>query len=384
MDEKNRETEDIDTLEGERGIPSVNAAPKGKGRFLKFAGLLTFVAVMVGMAVLLFSLLVKKKDSAKVDPDKNRRGEITQTLPQKSFQPPPPEPIDPKKDTAAAKPSAGPITVKPGQGGLAPALTSLEILKNERLSSSLMDSQKTTDGVLGGLGGNLGGSRAAGLEPSGVSTGSLSSLLSSTSTPSRAAMTLKNRSTLLAKGAMIPCVLITRIDSTVPGMASCEMPQNIYSDDGKTVLAERGSLVTGEYQTELKQGQARLFVLWNRIKTPNGVVVNLDSPGTDPLGGAGMPGYIDNHFWQRFGGAILLSVIDDAFATMANLANKQGSNNTVINYQNTSQNSNNMATEALKSTISIPPTLYKNQGERISIFVARDLSFDSVYDIKPE
>jgi len=85
-------------------------------------------------------------------------------------------------------------------------------------------------------------------------------------------------------------------------MTSCEVPQNIYSDDGKTVLAERGSLLTGEYQTELKQGQARLFVLWNRLKTPKGVVINLDSPGTDPLGGSGMPGYVNTHFWQRLAG----------------------------------------------------------------------------------
>ena len=111
--------------------------------------------------------------------------------------------------------------------------------------------------------------------------------------------------------------------------------------------------------------------------------MNLDSPGTDPLGGSGMPGYVNKHFVERFGAAILLSVIDDAFATAANLTQRSHDNQTIV-YQNTSSTANNMATEALKNTINIPPTLYKNQGERINVLVARDLSFEGVYDVRPE
>ena len=40
-----------------------------------------------------------------------------------------------------------------------------------------------------------------------------------------------------------------------------------------------------------------------------------------------------------------------------------------------------MATEALKNTINIPPTLYKNQGEQVGIYIARDLDFSDVYDV---
>jgi type IV secretion system protein VirB10 len=56
-----------------------------------------------------------------------------------------------------------------------------------------------------------------------------------------------------------------------------------------------------------------------------------------------------------------------------------GSNN--ISFGNTSAASQSMATEALKATINIPPTLIKNQGDSINIFVARDLDFRSVYGI---
>jgi len=207
----------------------------------------------------------------------------------------------------------------------------------------------------------------------------MAKMLSSTSTPMRTAQQLGNRNFILAKGSFIDCALQTRLDSTVPGMTACVVTRNIYSDNGKVLLIERGSTISGEYKSNMRQGMARIFVLWTRIKTPSGVVVDLDSPGTDQLGGSGIPGYIDNHFWQRFGGALLLSFIDDA----ENIANSRlaKQNDSQISLNETTNTTQDMATEALKNTINIPPTLYKNQGEQVGIYVARDLDFSNVYDV---
>lgn len=203
--------------------------------------------------------------------------------------------------------------------------------------------------------------------------------LSGTSTPARQAEQLKDRNFILAKGSFIDCALQTKLDSTVPGMTACVVTRNIYSDNGRVVLIERGSTVSGEYKANLRQGMARLFILWTRIKTPHGVIINLDSPGTDQLGGAGVPGYVDNHFWQRFGGALLLSLLDDA----ADVASSRlgGQKDGQISFNETVSSTQDMATESLKNSINIPPTLYKNQGEQIGIYVARDLDFSSVYDV---
>ncbi len=143
-------------------------------------------------------------------------------------------------------------------------------------------------------------------------------------------------------------------------MTKCTLTRNVYSDNGTTLLLERGSQVTGEYRANLSQGQQRLFVLWDRVKTPYGVVVDLSSPATDSLGGGGVTGDVETHFWARFGGAMMLSLVDD----LAAYASTSGSNNT-NNFNNSSQAAQTMATEALKNTINIKPTFSKNQGERV-------------------
>lgn len=197
--------------------------------------------------------------------------------------------------------------------------------------------------------------------------------------PSAAGL-LSDRDYLLTQGAMIDCQLETRLVTTQPGMTSCYTTRNVYSSNGRVVLIDRGSKVVGHYQGGIVQGQASIFVLWTRLETPKGVIINLDSPGSGFLGESGLDGYIDTHFWQRFGGAIMMSLIGD-FGEYAAKRGKQHKGNT-IQFNNTTAGMQDAVVEALKNSINIPPTLYKNQGERISIFVARDLDFGGIYGLE--
>ena len=164
---------------------------------------------------------------------------------------------------------------------------------------------------------------------------------------------------LITQGAMIDCQLETRMITTQPGMASCYTTRNIYSTNGRVILIDRGSKIVGNYQGGMQQGQARIFVLWTRIETPKGVIINLDSPGTGSLGEGGVGGNIDTHFWQRFGGSIMISLIGDFGQYLSNKGqSKNSSNNTTISFSNTTQGAQQAATEALKNSINIPPTLY--------------------------
>ena len=185
---------------------------------------------------------------------------------------------------------------------------------------------------------------------------------------------------LLQNGTNIPCVLKTKIVSTYAGLVSCSVISDVYSANGTTLLVEKGSTVSGNQSLSLAQGQARLFVTWGTIKTPEGVSIKIDSLGTDSLGASGVGAWVDNHFKERFGGTIMLSFLDDAFAT---LANKTADSDSNVSTDSTSDAASDIASIALENSINIPPTGYVNIGERLNILIARDIDMSSVYEIQP-
>jgi type IV secretion system protein VirB10 len=209
----------------------------------------------------------------------------------------------------------------------------------------------------------------------------LGQVLTPTLTPRVSAGRLGNRSLILAQGAKIDCAGDTAFDSSEAGLSTCTVTKNVYSDDGRVVLIERGSQINSQYRSNLSPGQRRVFILSARIKTPNGVTVEIDSPAADALGRMGIGGYVNNHWGERVGGAFLLSITQDAIGY---LATRGGNNNSSTVFENTQQTGNDMAARVLDSTINIPPTLTQNQGAEFTIVVARDLDFSSVYALQPE
>lgn len=183
---------------------------------------------------------------------------------------------------------------------------------------------------------------------------------------------LPDRNFLIVAGAAIPCILQTAMDTATPGYVSCLIPRDVLSDNGAVVLMEKGTKVLGEYRSSLRPGQRRLFVLWTRAVTPAGVAISLASPAADPLGRAGFDGDLDTHFWDRFGGALLLSIVDDGAYAVA--GRDTGSA--------TARLPSDAAGIALQNSINIPPSLRKPQGSEVSIFVAQDFDFSGVYGLK--
>lgn len=206
---------------------------------------------------------------------------------------------------------------------------------------------------------------------------SLTGLLRPSVIPAVQAQVLPTRRFLLPKGAFIDCTLETAIDSTLPGVTTCITATDTFSAEGTVVLLERGTKLVGETRGEVEQGQSRLFVLWTEARTPSGVIVPLDSPATDALGRSGLSGRVERHFWERFGAAILVSVIDGAVEGSIQSTSRSGA--VIVNPSATQD----VTTEVLKSTVDIPPTIVVDQGTRIEVLVARDVDFRSVYRLEP-
>jgi type IV secretion system protein VirB10 len=364
----------VNVLDGERGIPNVSSTPSTTVRKVLYG---LFVVLML-FAIGGYSYWHYLKKEQKNAP-KDTKAAFVENHPTRKFD-------DYLADTTA---SESPIPVKPDtpppstQAALPLPNKETKTAEKVRIldkgGSDLM-AVESKDSKGGKSSGNPADSDGDAADSNGDD--SLGNQLKATKTETRLAKIMRDRNFLLAEGAFINCGLHTKIVTTVSGKAKCVVTRDIYSDNGKVLLVERGSVVTGEYRSRsIRQGMARIFVLWTRIRTGSGVEIALNSTGTDELGAAGVPGYIDTHFWDRFGGALMLSVVDSLAAGLASSVNGGGGGNNNYNLNGLSSNTQNIAAEALKNTINIPPTLYKNQGEEVGIYVVRDLDFSTVYEL---
>lgn len=222
----------------------------------------------------------------------------------------------------------------------------------------------------------------------GTDKSPLAARLQATVMDGEKASVLRNPAMVITEGTMIPCILQTAIESELPGLVTCVVPLDIRGSTGDVVLLDRGTKIVGQIQTGLLQGQDRVFVDWTRAETPDHVIVTLDSPGSDELGRAGLAGAVDNHFWQRFGGALMLTLVQGGLqAATIEAAGQGGSNSTTqaaasgFVYAGQS-NGQQIANTALENSINIAPTLSKNQGDTVSLIVAHDLDFSSVYQLQ--
>ena len=190
------------------------------------------------------------------------------------------------------------------------------------------------------------------------------------------AVRLPNQDSLVTQGTFISGVLETAINSDLPGLTRALVDKDVYSRTGRHVVIPKGSRLIGRYQSGVQTGQARIFIIWSRLERPDGVVVDIGSTGTDPLGNAGLTGNVDTHFFERFGASVLFTALSPLIALATDENNQSTQTQEIM--EEGRQSFNRSAEIALENAINIPPTIRVPQGTEINIFVNRDLSFDAV------
>jgi type IV secretory pathway VirB10-like protein len=184
---------------------------------------------------------------------------------------------------------------------------------------------------------------------------------------------MRDLSRIVPQGFVVPATLETAIDSDLPGSVRAVVSRDVRGFDGAQVLIPRGSHLIGQYRSAAAIGQKRAFVVWSRIITPAGVSIDVGSPATDELGRGGLAGKADEHFFERFGASILLSVISAG----VDAAGRSNGNTTELVIGSANQ-ANQVASIALQKQIDIPTTIRIPQGAAVQVSVARDLDFSGV------
>ncbi|MFP8778104.1 type IV secretion system protein VirB10 [Hydrogenophaga sp. RWCD_12] len=413
----------ISPLPGEAGIPNVARRQPLNLSWKNISVIGMVVTMVAGMSGLYLYRFINHKSDA--DKDKSllrdrpsaagagtRQLDMTQPVTPRvpALIPTPAEAADPigLRNTGTATPS-GPKALSPDDapvlvvssrpGGAAGANSDASQLPNDPAASTakqLQDYQRRLQGLLDNL--TQGNALPAGLgasvtEPTSSpdigstlrsgAAGLFGGELQGSSTPRVKATTLGDRSLTLPKGTAFTCALKTRVISAASGLVGCQVQRDVYSDNGRVLLIERGSHLDGEYRiASVRPGTVRIPVLWTRIRTPHGVTVDVESPGTGQLGESGIDGHVDNRWGDRIGAAMLLSLIDDSVKLVIQNQMQDREADTIV-LPSTTENTSKLAEKVLDRTINIPPLIYQNQGGMVGIYVARDVDFSSVYALQP-
>jgi type IV secretion system protein VirB10 len=379
------EQEADSTVRGERDGTTLRQPPSVQSRVSNVLAIALMSVLGLGMLTWYYASAMTRQSRARqsVQAASAKRAQGDMPLPSLGRIDPPPAAAErppPPQDQPASALSATalreiPLAPAPSSAayGAPPVKTAAQLELERQLSGAVFSPQSSSTPTTAPV-------SSASPFPPGTDLkepGELGALIRPGVTTAVRAQVLPTQRLLLPKGAFLDCTLETAVDSTLPGMTTCVMATDTFGVDGQVVLLERGTKLVGETRGQVQQGSARVFVLWDEARTPTGVIVPLASPGADELGRSGLPGSVDRHFWERFGAAMLVSILDGGI--QAAVQSSRGNSGTVIVNPSGTQD---VMTEVLKGTINIPPTVVKHQGDRIQVLVARDLDFRSVYELK--
>ena len=190
-------------------------------------------------------------------------------------------------------------------------------------------------------------------------------------------------------GAVIPGVMVTGINSDLPGNIIAQVSQNVFdSATGNHLLLPQGAKLFGVYDSRVIYGQERVLVAWNRVVFPDGSAITLGAmPGSDKSGYAGYSDQVDNHYFRIFGSAVLMSLMSGGMAyTMDSLdtSNSESDKPTLQNEMGSALAAQlGQATlQLLQKNLNIKPTLEIRPGYQFNVIVTKDLVFERPY--RPE
>mgnify|MGYP003418136708 CR=1 FL=1 len=175
-------------------------------------------------------------------------------------------------------------------------------------------------------------------------------------------------------GSIIPAVLVTSINSDLPGGIIAHIRENVYdSTTGKHLLLPQGSKIYGIYDSNISYAQNRILIVWQRIVLPNGESIALENmPGVDLSGSAGLRDKTNYHSLQLLRGVVLSAVFGAGTAIVT--YEKDGDNN----YMNEAgrgagENIDTIGQKMADKDLNRQPTIEIRQGNKFNILVHKDM-----------
>lgn len=182
----------------------------------------------------------------------------------------------------------------------------------------------------------------------------------------------------LKTGAVIPGVLISGLNSDLPGDVIAQVSQNVYDTaTGRHLLIPQGAKLYGTYDSRINYGQNRALVVWERIIFPDASTLELGRmQGADMSGALGFEDKVNNHYLRTFGQLFLLSAIQAAPGQISDTGQTSGDNEFA---QITAANYSRMGEKLIDRNLSIQPTIRIRPGYSFLVMVNQDILFRTPY-----
>lgn len=359
--------------EMDSGMPTVAAAP---GRVLFV--ILGAVAIVGVVLFSLFSDDEEENQDMTIDRTPTQVADPRDTAPPPQvFQPPPPPQIEEEPIAPPPPPPQRPEMVEP-------EFNTAEMNKQqqERRASSML--------VHGGRNTTLTQQPKSikGFAGSDPNLAFSREYLADTGADQAEATLMGNLNYIVAQGKVIDAVLETAINTDLPGPLRAVVTHDIYAESGHQVMIPKGSRLIGSYNSSVERGQTRVYVIWARVIRPDGIDIQIDSPGVDSLGRAGVAGHVDNKYFEMFAASLMTSSVSIALGIGADaMLSDSGTSQTNTSDGTTTSSGNagaqatlegirdfsDTSEEILRGILEQQPTITVDQGTRIKVFVNRDL-----------
>lgn len=186
----------------------------------------------------------------------------------------------------------------------------------------------------------------------------------------------KNASPLVVQqGTFIPAILLSAINTDLPGPILAQVTQNIFNTStGKHLLIPQGTKIIGEYNSSVSNGQQRAQVVWTRLMFPNGSSLDLGRmPSVDETGTSGHTGSVNHHYDKLALGVLATSLLSSSVGILSGSPNPGMASPQQMIGQSVGREIARMGTKMAEKTLDIPPTLSLKSGARINVFVMSDL-----------
>lgn len=176
-------------------------------------------------------------------------------------------------------------------------------------------------------------------------------------------------------GTIIPGVLITGINTDLPGDIQARITENIYdSMTGKKLLVPQGTILIASYNSSVSFAQSRVQIAWHTMIRPDGYQISLGNMNAvDAKGQAGISGWVDEHMWQylKAAGVIsLFSLINSEFSYTNSVASNETLQNLIAQNQALV---NQFGNRTIDRVLDIQPTIRIKNGTKINIMLNKNI-----------